>query len=73
MTKTTKPLNNEQLIAKIMKHPNPLMHMFIFTALIKYADLVMASKPEDYANSMVHGESWIAMATELSTRIKERC
>jgi hypothetical protein len=62
---------NVQLVKEIMENSKygALAQMFVMDALLKWSDIVSKSKPDDYKDSFVHGESWIAVAKEIKAKL----
>lgn len=51
---------------------HPLAAAFVMEGVLRYAELVARSKPEDYpANGLVDGEAWIWLANQIKSEIEK--
>jgi hypothetical protein len=68
-------LTNIEFVTEIMDFSRygGIAQMFVIDALLKQSESVAKSKPEDYPKNMiVHPESWIGVAKEISQKLKDR-
>lgn len=70
-------LTNTELVVEMMEYSNfgALSQLFIMEAIRKEADRIAATKPEQYDKEQwdyISVEVWIAVANEISKKIKNR-
>ena len=72
MPRIAKPLTNAAFTSKLMDGAltpeinRAIVQAFVLDALVKYAALVAASKPEDYPPSgLIHPQAWIDAGTAV--------
>lgn len=69
-----KPKTNVETVKNLMEFSKygPLAQLFVMDALVKQAERVAESTPEDYPeNSMVNPEAWIGVAKEILEKLSD--
>jgi hypothetical protein len=65
---------NVELVTEIMEfsEQGPLMQAFVIEALHKYSEMCVKAGPEKFESPFLNGESWVACARELKSKLDSR-